>query len=125
MIGYVMVGTTDLQRATDFYDDLLKIVGLVRDVASDSYAAYSPQETPQTPQFYVTYPHNGLAATAGNGTMISMLATSRKQVDEFHAMGIAQGGIDEGKPGERVEGSTAYFAYIRDLDGNKICAFCE
>ncbi|WP_454885187.1 hypothetical protein [Sphingomonas oryzagri] len=30
-------------------------------------------------------------------------------------------GTDEGAPGERGPG--AYFAYFRDLDGNKLCGF--
>jgi predicted lactoylglutathione lyase len=53
--------------------------------------------------------------------MIAFLADTKKQVDQFHAIGLKNGGIDEGLPGPRH--GEHYYAYIRDLDGNKICAF--
>ena len=42
---------------------------------------------------------------------------------QFHRLGLSSGGTDEGAPGLREEGSDVSYAYIRDLDGNKICAF--
>ena len=57
--------------------------------------------------------------------MIALATSTRALVDEFHATGIASGGADEGKPDFRPMGSGFYYAYVRDLDGNKICGFCE
>ena len=62
-------------------------------------------------------------ATVGNGSQISFQTSSRELVDKFHDVGIKLGGASEGSGGERPEGSGVYYSYIRDLDGNKICAF--
>ena len=66
-------------------------------------------------------PYNKEAASFGNGTMITFLADSKKIVDQFHAIGLENRGTDEGSPGPRH--GEHYYAYLRDLDGNKICAF--
>ena len=125
MLGYIMVGTRDLHAATEFYDILLAPLGLVRDVTEDTYVGYSAKDAPENPEFYVTEPYDKQPASAGNGTMIALVAESRALVDEFHASGISSGGIDEGKPGLRPADGDIYYAYIRDPDGNKICAFCD
>src|SRR3546814_19944605 len=65
-----------------------------------------------------------LPATHANGGTISFAAPSRAAVHEFHKRALAGGGTDEGAPGPRSFSTTAYGAYIRDLDGNKICTFC-
>jgi len=124
MIGYVMVGTNDMRRAAKFYDTVLGHLGLVQSGGSSNYKGYAPKTSPDKAQFFVTKPYNKKAATAGNGTMISLKARSRRAVDNFHAAALAAGGKDEGKPGFRSAEGTSYYAYIRDLDGNKICAYC-
>ena len=68
-------------------------------------------------------PYNKAAASIGNGTMITFLADSKRIVDQFYAIGLENGGIDEGSPGPRH--SEHYYTYLRDLDGNKICAFTQ
>ena len=62
--------------------------------------------------------------TAGNGTMMTVKAKSLEALAAFHAAGLANGGTDEGQPGERPAGSGTHYAYVRDPDGNKICASC-
>ncbi|HEY2480726.1 MAG TPA: VOC family protein, partial [Caulobacteraceae bacterium] len=64
------------------------------------------------------------SASGGNGTMLAFLAPTRAAVDAFHAAALAHGGRDEGPPGVR-EGMDPVFyaAYVRDLDGAKLCAF--
>jgi len=57
--------------------------------------------------------------------MVTLKAGSRKAVDGFHAAALANGGTDEGKLGLRPADGTNYYAYIRDPDGNKICAHCS
>ena len=123
MIGYVMVGTNDLDAATKFYDEVLKVIGLDRnETIENDYVAYGTKGTKDI-EFYVTKPFNKKDATFGNGTQISFLTSSRFIVDKFHEIGLKAGGTSEGSGGERPKGSGVYYSYIRDLDGNKICAF--
>ena len=123
MIGYVMVGTNDLDKAIIFYDDVLRELNLKRVETDTEYAAYAPMEKPTEIEFYVTKPFNKEKATNGNGTQISFVTTSRQTVDKFHDIGLRAGGKSEGSGGERPKNSGVYYSYIRDLDGNKICAF--
>ena len=125
MLAYIMVGTNDLQRSAKFYDAALAPLGLARTGDNDCYFGFGPKSAPQEAQFYVTKPYDKKPATLGNGTMISLEAKSPQAVDEFHAAALASGGTDEGKPGPRPAGGTNYVAYVRDPDGNKICAYCE
>ena len=123
MIGYVMVGTNNLNDAITFYDKVLEVIGLDRnETIEDDYAAYGEKGTKDI-EFYVTKPFNKEDATFGNGTQITFLTSSRSQVDKFHEVGLKAGGTSEGSGGERPEGSGVYYSYLRDLDGNKICAF--
>ena len=75
-------------------------------------------------EFYVTTPFDQRPATPGNGTMIAFEAPSMPALEQFHTVGLQSGGTDEGAPGPREEDSDICYAYIRDTDGNKICAFC-
>ena len=122
MIGFVMVGTNDLNKAINFYDVLLEIIDLKRAVTNEKYAGYSLKENSEDIEFYVTSPANKKKATFGNGTQISFLVKSKETVDKFYNLGIKLGGKDEGAPGIR---SGDYYCYFRDLDGNKICAFSK
>ena len=123
MIGYVMVGTNDLDRSIKFYDELLEVLDLERTEKDDVCAGYSQKNNNGKIEFYVTKPFNKEKATVGNGSQISFQTSSRELVDKFHDVGIKLGGASEGSGGERPEGSGVYYSYIRDLDGNKICAF--
>ena len=122
MIGFVMVGTNNLDKATKFYDTLLNTIELQRVVTNEKYAGYASKEKPDEVEFYVTKPVNKEKATFGNGTQISFLVKSKDLVNNFYNTGIKLGGKDEGAPGVR---SGDYYCYFRDLDGNKICAFSK
>ena len=123
MIGYVMVGTNNLDKAIIFYDEVLKIINLTRKDTDDVCAGYTQNNGDGSIEFYVTKPANKKTATFGNGTQVSFLVSSREIVDKFHEIALNAGGTSEGSGGERPEGSGVYYSYIRDLDGNKICAF--
>ena len=122
MIGFIMIGTNNLQKAINFYDELLLTIDLKRVVTNEKYAGYSSKENPDDIEFYVTNPVNKQKATFGNGTQISFIVMTREKVESFYKTGIKLGGKDEGAPGIRSED---YYCYIRDLDGNKICAFTK
>jgi catechol 2,3-dioxygenase-like lactoylglutathione lyase family enzyme len=120
MIGYTCVGTDDLPRACAFYDGLLSLLGAKRYFETPRGVGWGVN--PQQPMFSVMKPFDGQNASVGNGTMIALAAKDSAQVDALHAKALALGGSDEGAPGLR--GDSFYGAYFRDLDGNKIAAFC-
>lgn len=71
----------------------------------------------------MTKPYDGNAATVGNGVMVALVVMTPEQVDAMYAKALELGGTDEGAPGPRGD-SGFYAAYFRDLDGNKLNAFC-
>ncbi|HVS13350.1 MAG TPA: VOC family protein [Thermoanaerobaculia bacterium] len=119
MIGYVTLGTNDIERAAGFYDELLAVLGAKRFMEMDTFIAWTT--APTSPAVSVIKPFDGNAATVGNGVMVALAAGSREKVDALHAKALELGGVDEGAPGPR--GGDFYAAYFRDLDGNKLNAF--
>jgi len=122
MIGYVLVGTNDLERALAFYDALFAGLGAARAWSTDRGVAWSTAA--DQPGFGVIRPFDGNPATVGNGCMTAFAAPSRAAVDSVHAKALSLGGKDEGAPGPRGTGGY-YGGYFRDLDGNKLCVYCE
>jgi len=120
MIGYITLGTNDLAAASKFYDALLGTIGAGRFMESDTFVAWGTG--PAAPGFAVNKPFDKNAATVGNGVMIAIALDTPEKVDAFHAKAMELGGTDEGAPGAR--GDTFYAGYFRDLDGNKLNAFC-
>ena len=119
MIGYVMLGTNDLDKAKGFYDGLFQVTGAGRVFEVDTAVAWGPSM--QEPSLAITKPFDGNASSVGNGVMIALEMKDKAQVDQFYNKAIELGGTDEGKPGPRGDGF--YGAYFRDLDGNKLSAF--
>jgi len=119
MIGYITVGTNDLQKAVAFYDALLAEVGAGRFMEEERFIAWAV--APDQPAFSVCLPYDGNAATVGNGTMIALAVDSSEKVDAVYAKAMALGAADEGPPGTRMDGF--YAGYFRDLDGNKLNVF--
>ena len=119
LVGYVCVGTNDLEVAKGFYDNLFATL----DVSgfSPGPRGYFYQVEGGTSAFGVIKPENGNEATVGNGAMVALPMDSKEQVDEFYAKAMELGATDECAPGARME--TFYGAYIRDLDGNKIAFY--
>jgi catechol 2,3-dioxygenase-like lactoylglutathione lyase family enzyme len=121
MIGYVTIGTNDLNRAGSFYDKLLSSFGAKRFMETERLIAWSAGEG--KPGIGVCKPFDGKAANVGNGMMVSLAASSAEQVQSLHAMALKNGGKDEGAPGLRF--GNFYAAYFRDPDGNKLAAYCQ
>jgi len=123
MIGYVVLGTNDLDRAASFYDTLLAEMGVTRmmELGDRGYAWGTAMDKPM---LCIMKPYDGQAATVGNGVMVGIEADSRDQVDLIYKKALELGGTDEGPPGLRAEGGDGFYAaYFRDLDGNKLDVF--
>ena len=118
MIGYVTLGTNDLETAKKFYDAVLVGLDGKRTMAMERMQGYG---SGKGAMLALIKPYDEKAATSGNGAMVALSAPSREVVDKVHADALAHGGKDEGAPGLR--GDTFYGAYFRDLDGNKLCVF--
>lgn len=122
MIAYSTLGVNDMDRAIAFYDAVFAPLGAVRDATSPTWTGYVREG--ERSRFFLTRPFDREAASPGNGTMLAFLAGDRAAVDAFHAAALENGGACEGPPGVR-EGMNPVFyaAYVRDCDGNKLCAF--
>lgn len=120
MIGYVTLGSNDIARAAAFYDALLGELGAKRLWDTERFVLWSVR--PDLPGVAVIRPYDGQAATHGNGTMVALAAGSTARVDAVYKKAIELGAKDEGPAGPRND--NFYAGYFRDLDGNKLCAFC-
>jgi catechol 2,3-dioxygenase-like lactoylglutathione lyase family enzyme len=120
MFSHVMIGTNDLERAKVFYDSLLGTLG-VPPARVDGHRIF--YITP-TGIFSVTTPIHGESATCANGMTIGFAAASPAHADAWHVAGLAAGGTAcEEPPGVRAgSAGKLYLAYLRDLDGHKLCA---
>jgi len=121
MIGYVTIGTNDLERGAKFYDELLAEIGAKRFMEEERFIAWSVAAG--EPGFAITKPFDGNNATVGNGVMVALAVETPQQVDTLYAKAIELGATDEGPSGPRGE-SGFYAGYFRDLDGNKLNFFC-
>lgn len=119
MIGYVTLGTNDMDKAAAFYDALLAETGASRLMENDGFIAWGTSHS--EPMLSVIKPYNGQAASIGNGVMVAFYMDASNKVDALHKKALELGGQDEGAPGPREAGF--YGGYFRDLDGNKLCAF--
>lgn len=121
MYSHNMVGSNDVARSKAFYDALFTAVGGNAGIQDDKgRLIYMHNDG----LFLVTPPIDGEPATAGNGCTIGFAMTSPAQADAWHAAGVAAGGkAIEDPPGVREAGfGKLYLAYLRDPDGNKLCA---
>ena len=120
ILDFVMVGSDDHEKSGDFYDAVFEPLKLKRILKTQKYLGYAHSSDPDKTLFYITNPVNGEPATFGNGTQITLLADSKEAVEKFYEIAMSKGATDEGGPGVRSDGN--YYAYIRDMDGNKIAA---
>lgn len=120
MLGYVTVGTSDLERSAKFYDAIAKELGVGRMMEMDDFIAWGKMDGPAG--IAAMKPHDGNPPSVGNGIMLALEAKDHDQVQRLYDIALANGGSDEGPAGPREEGF--YAGYFRDPDGNKLNAFC-
>ena len=120
MFTHVFLGAKDIEASRKFYDAALGALGHAPGAGGGNRYVY---RTP-TGTFGITTPINGEPATHGNGSTIGFSVQSAEQGEAFHAAGIANGGVTcEDPPGFReTPAGQLFLAYLRDPDGNKICA---
>ncbi|HTM96205.1 MAG TPA: VOC family protein [Croceibacterium sp.] len=121
MFTHVFLGSNDVEKSRSFYDPLMEVLG---------YQNVAPPEAGRliyagpTGTFIVAPPLNGEPACVSNGHTLGFAAPDDATVAKWHQVGLANGGIDEGGPGPRdAAPNQSHGAYLRDPDGNKICAF--
>ena len=120
MIGYVTLGTNDLEKSAKFYDELLGEMGAKRMMEAETFIAWAVD--PTKPAVSVIKPNDGNSATVGNGTMVAIACDKPETVDRMYKKAIELGAKDEGPAGPR--GDSFYGGYFRDPDGNKLNFFC-
>jgi catechol 2,3-dioxygenase-like lactoylglutathione lyase family enzyme len=123
MFSHMVVGSNDLERAKRFYDALFLAIGGPQGVLTAETGRLGYRH--KAAAFLVKRPVNGAPASVGNGVTVGFAMDSPEQADAWHAAGVASGGAScEDPPGLRVmpDGRRLYLAYLRDPDGNKLCA---
>ena len=119
MIGYATIGVNDMKRAVGFYDALLGEIGAKQIFGMDRIKFYGT--SPTESMLAICIPYDEKPQNPGNGNMVAIPGGSREGVDKLYAKARELGATDEGEPGER--GPSFYGAYVRDLDGNKLCFY--
>jgi len=126
MFSHITLGTNNLPRAIAFYGEVLGTLGIVLKAHRHQPERAIFARPDSDVAFCVYEPINGQPASVGNGSLVAFEARTRHQVDRFYARALQLGGVDEGSPGLRVIYSPSYYgAYVRDLDGNKLCCVCH
>ncbi|MBB3859286.1 catechol 2,3-dioxygenase-like lactoylglutathione lyase family enzyme [Novosphingobium hassiacum] len=120
MFSHSFLGTNDVDKSRAFYTSVMTALGHTTAVPLPHGTAFPSAAG----ALVVAKPANGEAHTVSNGHTLGFKASDSAAVDAWHAAGIANGGTSEGEPGVRVNSpGQQYGAYLRDPDGNKICAF--
>lgn len=128
MFSHVMIGSNDIERSKRFYDAVLSVLGVpepIRNQNSTGHMRLFYRHEGNT--FCVVEPINGEPATFANGGTIGFKCATPEQVQAFHDTAVAHGGTSiEDPPGLRQGGlGPLYLSYVRDPDGNKLCALCR
>ena len=120
MIGYVTIGVRDMDAAKAYYSELLSDLGasVLMDMERIAFIGTGMD----APMLAVCVPYNEGDPDPGNGNMVAINAGDNATADKLYKKAMELGATDEGEPGERIPGMF-YGAYVRDLDGNKLCFY--
>ena len=121
MYSHNMVGTNNVEKAKEFYDATFQAIGGKPAIQDDKGRLIYMHNGGI---FLVTPPINGEPATHANGGTIGFAMANAEQANAWHAAGLEAGGTAiEDPPGVRSGAmGDLYLAYLRDPDGNKLCA---
>ena len=121
IFNHAALGASDLAKSATFYDAALAPLG-IKNMGSfeDRGVLYGADK----PEFLILSPLDGNPASNGNGSTLGFAARNRGEVRAFYEAGLSAGGSGCGEPQDQPVGPNAYGAYLRDPDGNKICAYC-
>lgn len=122
MFSHVMIGVNDIKQAKKFYDAIMGVLGCSEGKIDKKGRCFYLDDKVF---LGLTKPINGEAASCGNGMTIGFKVNSYELVDAWHHAGISHGGVScEEPPGIRASSATrqVYLAFLRDPDGNKLCA---
>ncbi|SMF09873.1 Catechol 2,3-dioxygenase [Tistlia consotensis] len=122
--SHITLGCNDLERGRAFYDPVMASLGLARVVDEPDLSYGYGRAGSRLPWVYAHRTFDGRPATWANGFEVVWQADDPRQVEAWHAAGLANGGFDEGAPGPRSYRPGYFGAYLRDPDGNKLHAFC-
>ncbi len=120
MLGYATIGVKDLDKACEFYASLLGEIGGSQLFGADRIKFFGTAM--DAAMLAVCTPYDEGDPNPGNGNMVAIQTDGPETVQKLYAKAMALGASDEGEPGERIPGMF-YGAYVRDLDGNKLCFF--
>lgn len=114
IFAYACIGSNDIKKSTAFFEALFSDLGIKKLFEYESGSAFGVKD----PEFWIVKPFNGDVATPGNGATIAFNVSGIEDIQRLHKKALELGATNEGDPGERYDGQ-GYFAYFRDLDGNK------
>jgi lactoylglutathione lyase len=127
VFSHIFVGVKDFERAFGFYAKLMEVMGHTLRFCDRTrpWAGWQSHPEPR-PLFLIGAPYDGNPHHAGNGQMVAFAASHRADVDNAYRLALDSGGISDGSPGLRPEYHEHYYAaYVKDLEGNKICIVCH
>ena len=117
MFSHIVVGSNDLDRSKKFYDALFE-----KEAAVDPKGRFAYRRDGAA--FMVTKPIDGQSAHHANGGTIGFTLDSADAVRGWQDAGVSHGGtaIEDPAGIRNMAGRQLFLAYLRDPDGNKLCA---
>ena len=113
LIDHIQLVVTDLAASRRFYEAVLKVLDIPIGGQTDDYF--------WADELFVSTADSEAAQGRPTGRHhLAFQAMDRATVDAFHKAGLANGGSDNGPPGERPYHPGYYAAFLIDPDGNNI-----
>jgi catechol 2,3-dioxygenase-like lactoylglutathione lyase family enzyme len=113
LIDHIQLVVRDLPASRRFYEAIFAVLGVPIGGGEEDYFWVD--------ELFVSTADS--AAAQGHPTgrhHLAFQAGDRAMVEAFHEAGLAAGGTDNGKPGERPYHPGYYAAFLIDPDGNNI-----
>lgn len=113
LIDHVQLVVRDLSASQKFYAAVFEVLGVPMGGTGDGYF--------WADELFVSSPESEAAQGVLTGRHhLAFQAGDRAMVDAFHKAALANGGKDNGAPGERAYHPGYYAAFVLDPDGNNI-----